>query len=167
MTHWKRLWCWEGLGTGGEGDERGWDGWMASLTQWTWVWVNSRSWWWTGRPGVLWFMGSQRVGHNWETDLIWPDLVKYEFEVFIYYFLLTNWYAALTPDTQNISVVEHHCHFWFYNFILMIIIYFTHRSMRWQGQVLLFPFYRFNKRFREVKLQGCHEANTILIILSR
>lgn len=48
-------------------------------------------------------------------------LVKYGFEVFIYYFLLTNWYAALTPDTQTISVVEHHCHFWFYNFILMII----------------------------------------------
>ena len=47
-THWKRLWCWEGLGAGGEGDDRGWDGWMASPTQWTWVWVNSRSWWWTG-----------------------------------------------------------------------------------------------------------------------
>ena len=49
--------------------DRGWDGWMASLTQWTWVWVNSRSWWWTGRPGMLRFMGSQRVGHNWETEL--------------------------------------------------------------------------------------------------
>ena len=53
----------------GEGDDRGWDGWMVSSTQWTWVWVNSRSWWWTGRPGVLWFMGSQRVGHNWATEL--------------------------------------------------------------------------------------------------
>ena len=59
LTHWKRLCCWEGLGAGGEWDDRGWDGWMASLTQWTWVWVNSGSWWWTGRPGVLWFMGSQ------------------------------------------------------------------------------------------------------------
>ena len=58
MTHWKRPWCWEGLGAG-EGDDRGWDGWMASLTWWTWVWVNSGSWWWTGRPGVLQFMGSQ------------------------------------------------------------------------------------------------------------
>ena len=57
LTHWKRLWCWEGLGAGGEGDYRGWDGWMASPTWWTWVWVNSGSWWWTGRPGVLWFMG--------------------------------------------------------------------------------------------------------------
>jgi len=68
-------WCWEGLGAGGEGDNRGWDGWMASLTWWTWVWVNSRSWWWTGRPGVLWSMGSQRVGHDWATDLIWSDWV--------------------------------------------------------------------------------------------
>ena len=59
LTHWKRLWCWEGLGARGEGDDRGWDGWMASLTRWTWVWVNSGSWWWTGRPGVLRFMGSQ------------------------------------------------------------------------------------------------------------
>ena len=65
----KRLWCWEGLGAGGEGDNRGWDGWMASLTWWTWVWVNSRSWWRTGKPGVLQFMGSQRVGHDWVTEL--------------------------------------------------------------------------------------------------
>ena len=62
-------WCWEGLGAGGEGDERGWDGWMASVTRWTWVWVNSGSCWWTGRPGVLRFMGSQRVGHDWATEL--------------------------------------------------------------------------------------------------
>ena len=68
-----RLWCWEGLGAGGEGDDRGWDGWMASPTPWTWVWVNSGSWWWTGRPGVLQFMGSQRVGHDWATELNWTD----------------------------------------------------------------------------------------------
>ena len=48
LTHWKRLWCWKGLGAGGEGDDRGWDGWMASPAQWTWVWVNSGSWWWKG-----------------------------------------------------------------------------------------------------------------------
>ena len=54
----ERPWCWEGLGAGGEGDDRGWDSWTASLTRWTWVWVNSGSWWWTGRPGVLRFMGS-------------------------------------------------------------------------------------------------------------
>ena len=65
----KRPWCWERLRAGGEGDGRGWDGWMASLTQWTWVWVDSGSWWWTGRSGVLRFMGSQRVGHDWATEL--------------------------------------------------------------------------------------------------
>ena len=70
ITHWKRPWCWERLKAGGEGDDRGWDGWMASLTRWTWVWVDSRSWW-TGRLGMLWFMGSQRVGHDWETELNW------------------------------------------------------------------------------------------------
>ena len=74
LTHWKRLWCWEGLGAGGEGDDRGWDGWMASLTRWTWVWVNSGSWWWTGRPGVLQLMGSQRIGHDWATELNWTEL---------------------------------------------------------------------------------------------
>ena len=71
LTHLKRSWCWEGLRAGGEGDDRGWDGWMASPTRWTWVWVNSGRWWWTGRPGVLQFMGSQRVGHDWATELNW------------------------------------------------------------------------------------------------
>ena len=69
LTYLKRPWSWERLKAGREGDNRGWDGWMASLTQWTWVWVNSTSWWWTGRPGVLQSMGSQRVGHDWETQL--------------------------------------------------------------------------------------------------
>ena len=75
LTHWKRAWCWEGLGAGGGGDNRGWDGWMASRTQWTWVWINSGSWWWTGRPGMLQFMGSQRVRHDWATELNWTDKV--------------------------------------------------------------------------------------------
>ena len=61
LTHWKRPWCWERLKAGGEGDDGGWDGWMASLTQWTWVWVNSESWWWTGRPGTLQFMGHKEL----------------------------------------------------------------------------------------------------------
>ena len=71
LTHLKRPRCWERLRAGGEGDDRGWDGWMASMTQWTWVCVDSGSWWWTGRPGVLGFMGSQRVRHNWATELNW------------------------------------------------------------------------------------------------
>ena len=53
---------------------RGWDGWMASLTQWTWGWVNSMNWWWTGRPGVLQSMRLQRVGHNWATELNWTEV---------------------------------------------------------------------------------------------
>ena len=71
-------WCWEGLEAGGEGDDRGWDGWMASPTWWTWVWVNSVSWWWTEGPGVLWFMGSQRVGHDWATELNWTEWCCYQ-----------------------------------------------------------------------------------------
>ena len=67
----ERPWCWEGLGAGGEGDDREWDGWMASPTRCTWVWVTSGRWWWTGRPGVLQNMGSQRVGHDWATELNW------------------------------------------------------------------------------------------------
>ena len=62
---------WERLKAGGEGDDRGWDGWMASPTQWAWIWVNSGSWWWTGRPDMLRFMGSQRVRHDWVTELNW------------------------------------------------------------------------------------------------
>ena len=70
LTHLKRPWCWERLKAGGERDNRGWDGWMASPTQWTWVWASSGSWWWTGRPDVLQSMGSQSVGHRW-TELNW------------------------------------------------------------------------------------------------
>ena len=69
LTHLKRPQCWERLKVGGEGRNRGWGHWMASPTRWTWVWVNSGSWWWTGRPSVLQFMGLQRVGHNWGTEL--------------------------------------------------------------------------------------------------
>ena len=93
-VHWKD-WCWSwnsntlatwykelslektlmlgGIGGGGEGDDRGWDGWMASPTWWTWVWVKSGSWWWTGRPGELLSMGSQRVGQDWVTELKWTE----------------------------------------------------------------------------------------------
>ena len=72
-THWKRPWCWERLKAGGEGDDRGWDGWMALPTWWTWVWVKSRSWWWTGKPGMLQSTGLQRVRHDWATELNWTS----------------------------------------------------------------------------------------------
>ena len=72
LTHWKRSWCWEKLRAGGEGEVRGWEGWMASQTQWTWVWVNSGTWWWTRRHPSC---GSWhcRVGHDWVTDLSWIE----------------------------------------------------------------------------------------------
>ena len=84
----------------GEGDDRGWDGWMASLTRWTWVWVNSGSWWWTGRLGVLRLMGLQRVGHDWATELNWTELIV----LWVLYFLTSVW--LLYPLLR----VEHWCH---------------------------------------------------------
>ena len=73
LTHLKRPWCWEWLKVGREGDDRGWDDWMPSLTQWPWGWVSSGTWWWTGRPGVLLSMRSQRVRHDWVTGLNWAE----------------------------------------------------------------------------------------------
>ena len=78
----EKMLCWERLKVWGAGDSRGWDGWMASPTQWTRVWVGSRSWWWTGRPGVLQSMGSQRVRHNWATELNWAELI-YSLQIYI------------------------------------------------------------------------------------
>ena len=85
-----RPWGWERLKVGGEGDERDWDGWTTSLMQWTGDWVGSRSWWWTARPGVLQSMGSQRVGHDWVTELYWILLyfiydayISFEFYIFL------------------------------------------------------------------------------------
>ena len=97
LTHWKRLWCWEGLGARGEGDDRGWDGWMASLTRRTWVSVNSGSWWWTGTPGVLWFMGSQRVGHDWATKLNWTERRRFS-KLRMY---KAGWYNVYNMDVKN------------------------------------------------------------------
>ena len=101
LTHWKRLWCWEGLGAGGEGDVRGWDGWMASPTWWTWVWVKSGRWWWTGRPGVLRFMGSQRVGHDWATELNWTELKVYELKLPENSFPWAYWYLSYWQLGRN------------------------------------------------------------------
>ena len=68
---WRDPWSWERLKAEGEGDNRGWDGWMVSPNRWTWVWVSSRRWWWTGKPGMLQSMGSQRVRHDWAMELNW------------------------------------------------------------------------------------------------
>ena len=85
---------WERVKAGGEGDDRGWDGWMASLTQWTWVWVNSESWRWTGRPGMLQSMGLQRFGHDWETEL---NLITF--------FLQWVWRSMLTSSGRQMKLL--------------------------------------------------------------
>ena len=73
LTHWKRPWCCKRLKVGGEEANRRWDGWVASLTQWTWGWVGAGSWWRTGKPGMLQSMGLQRVRHDWVTELNWKQ----------------------------------------------------------------------------------------------
>ena len=103
LTHLKRPWCWERLRAGGEGDDRGWDGWMASLTQWTWVWVNSESWWWTGRPGVLQSMGLQRVGHDWATELKWTIS-----RLMTYHYLITARWRKLSVFFLNLAIFLNH-----------------------------------------------------------
>ena len=121
LTHWKRLWYWEGLGEGGEGDNRGWDGRKASLTRWTWVWVNSGSWWWTGRPGVLQFMGSQRVRNDWVTELNWIVVILYYISVPLPRHFLFYVFSMLHSDRKilsNISILmEEFCIFWYFLWI--------------------------------------------------
>ena len=109
-THWKRYWCWERL-KAKEGGDRGWDGWMASLTQWTWVWANSGRQWWIGKPRVLQSMGLQRVGHDWENN-----------NIFCYFMCLSglilwNKWTSLFFNNQSICLFwnvqeesHNHCH---------------------------------------------------------
>ena len=98
-------WCWEGLEAGGEGDNRGWDGWMASLTRWMWVWVNSGSWWWTGRPGVLPFMGSQRV--NKTEQLNW-NITTVDFSILLSPSLheMFPWYLCFLEEISSLSIKD-------------------------------------------------------------
>ena len=118
LTHLKRPWCWERLKAGGEGDNGGWDGWMASLTWWTWIWASSWTWWRTGKPGMLQSIGLQRVRHDWVTELSWTPsmcvLVRFSSEMFregngtsLQYSCLENprdggaWWAAVYGVTQS------------------------------------------------------------------
>ena len=95
--NWKRPWSWERLKAGGEGDNRGWDVAMPSPNQWTWVCVNSRIWWWTGKPGALWSMGSQGVGHDWEAELNWAECIPY---------LSQDRHASLAP-VHTLTAIVH------------------------------------------------------------
>ena len=113
LTHWKSPWCWEGLGAGGEEDDRGLDGWVASLTRWTRVWVNSRSRWWTGSPGVLRFMGRKESDMteqlNWTEDI---QLLKLKYTITVHLQLIwkeilsgtsrTDLWAKLSPCTTKL-----------------------------------------------------------------
>ena len=92
-THWKRFWCWERLKTRREGNDRGWNGWMASPTGWTWVWVSSRSWWWTGKPDMLQSLGSQRVEHSWVAALNWCLFGEMSVQIF---FPLFHWVVCFS-----------------------------------------------------------------------
>ena len=147
LTHWKRPWCWEGLGAGGEGNDRGWDGWMASLTQWTWVWIDSRSWWWTGRPGVLQFMGSQRV--DW-TELNWRPHYAFLKVCVNYYncdksclgtwflrliFLITQ-YSVFCPET-----LPETCSYWLILHWSYLRMYALRKDVVGPLQYLRYPFY--------------------------
>ena len=110
VTHWKRPWCWERVKAGGEGDDKGWDGWMASPTWWTWVWASSRSWWWTGKAGVLQSMGSQRVGHNWVIRTSFSSKMTGLFYLLTFKnnillkssFERTLWFWPLCPQTRSL-----------------------------------------------------------------
>ena len=107
-THWKRPWCWERLKAGEEEDDRGWDGWMVPPTRWTWVWVGSGNWWWTGKPGVLQSMEYQSVGHNWVTKLNWYIM---SWKSYVGYVILLNIeykvFGCLNLDLQD--------YFWHFN----------------------------------------------------
>ena len=123
LTHLKGFWCWERLRAGGEGDDRGWDGWMASPTQWAWVWVYSGIWWWTGRPGMLRLMGSQRVGHNWVTELNWTELMGPKAMILVSWMLSFKLTFSLSTFSSSRGSLVHlrflpyrwcHLHIWGY-----------------------------------------------------
>ena len=101
-AHWKRPWCWERLKAGGEADDRGQDGWMTSSSQWTWVWASSGSWRWTGKPGVLQSMRSQRVGHSWMTELNWSVYTVNSVSLMVRTWHIHNWGSAYTGNPMTV-----------------------------------------------------------------
>ena len=115
LTWWKRPWCWTRLKAGGKGDDRGWDGWMASLTQWIWVWASSRRWWRTGWPGVLQSTGLQRVWHDWGTEQQQNQTkmsTKKKIHIKDYNFkndgFLSSWFQGKKMSVRSVL----HMHFW-------------------------------------------------------
>ena len=121
LTHMKRPWCWGRLKAGGKRDDRRWEGWVASLTRWTWVWASSGSWWWTGKPGVVQSMGSQRGRHDWTTVLNW---MRY-FVLFSYQ--VRKPYEYFTPLTCQFGGPTH--------FVLRRSVVFNSVAIPWTGPV--------------------------------
>ena len=117
LTHWKRPWCWERLKAGGEGDDREWDGWMASPARWTWVWASSGCWWWTWTPAMLQSMRLQRVRHNWATELNW-FIISGHFRVCrkFYFFKYEKQIVIIFPALLNDSLAE---------YLILLTFYFS------------------------------------------
>ena len=133
-----------GIGGRRRRDDRGWDGWMASLTRWTWVWVNSGSWWWTGRPGLLRFMGLQRVEHDWVTELNWshwgsPCYPGFEFKFY--------WYGRTSGEGIVRIVCKYLYCFW--NFPLKTLKYTFCYNISY-NLMFLFLFYLFKFLIRRL-----------------
>ena len=127
LPQWKRPWCWERLKAGGEGDDRGWNGWMPSPTGWTWVWPSSRRWWWTGKPGMLQSKGSQRLGHNWVTELHQASLSMPCFQQCL---LMSLCHVLVNShNTENFFIIT----FFFCNCLMNKKVYFSCLSQckRW------------------------------------
>ena len=112
LTHWTRPWCWERLKAGGERADRGWDGWMASSTQWKWIWASSVRWWWTGKPGVLQSMGLKELNLNWWTQYGVFSKIKKELLYSSGIPLLGIYPKQLKQDVEDISTLS--CSLQFY-----------------------------------------------------
>ena len=99
LTPWKRPWRWARLKAGGEGDDKGWDGWMASLTRWTWVWASSRGWWWTGKPGMLQSRGCKELDTT--AWLNWTESHELEQKLVNEYLLIALWASQVALVVKN------------------------------------------------------------------
>ena len=150
LTHWKRPWWLEGLGTGGKGDDWGWDGWMTP-PWWIWVWVNAGSLWWTGRPGILRFTGSQRVGRDWATELNWADMFWFLFPwrlnmliqfcsdgyylIYIYFHFAFNLPVLLSFKSASFEKTVASCWHYYFKSKLATVIFLGHLYLIWYDYV--------------------------------